>query len=155
MNVPMKKYQMTKDGLIKAQKELDELVARRSEIVEKIKYAKEQGDLKENAEYHEAKNDMAFNESRILELEDLIRNANVVEHVKSDFVTLGSKIKVKSKLGEREYTLVGASEANPMEGKISDESPIGSAFMSRQAGEEFEVETPAGIQTYKILEILE
>ena len=150
----MKKYQMTKDGLLKAQKELEALNLRRNEIIENIKVAKEQGDLKENAEYHEAKNDMALNEGRILELEDLIRNAEVVNHTRTDFVGVGSQIKVKGANGEREFLIVGASEANPMEGKISDESPLGSAFMNRQAGEEVEVVTPAGTQTYTILEII-
>lgn len=150
----MKKYHMTQAGLEKAQVELEALLVRRKEIVEKIKFAKEQGDLKENAEYHEAKNDMAFNESKILELEDLIRNAEVVSSsINSKFVLLGSTIKVNGKRGEREFLIVGASEANPAEGKISDESPLGQAFMHRSVGEEVEVETPAGMQNYTILEI--
>lgn len=145
---------MTQAGLEKAQVELEALLVRRKEIVEKIKFAKEQGDLKENAEYHEAKNDMAFNESKILELEDLIRNAEVVSSsINSKFVLLGSTIKVNGKRGEREFLIVGASEANPAEGKISDESPLGQAFMHRSVGEEVEVETPAGMQNYTILEI--
>lgn len=145
---------MTQSGLEKAQVELEALLIRRKEIVEKIKFAKEQGDLKENAEYHEAKNDMAFNESKILELEDLIRNAEVVESpTNSQFVALGSHIKVMGQKGEREFLIVGASEANPAESKISDESPLGQAFMHHSVGEEVEVETPAGTQKYTILEI--
>jgi transcription elongation factor GreA len=150
----MKKYHMTQSGLEKAQVELEALVLRRKEIIEKIKAAKEQGDLKENGEYHEAKNDMAFNESKILELEDLIRNAEVVESpTNSQFVSLGSQIKVANGAGEREFLIVGPTEANPAERKISDESPLGQAFMHRSVGEEVEVETPAGIQKYTILEI--
>lgn len=150
----MKKYHMTQSGLEKAQIELEALFLRRKEIIEKIKAAKEQGDLKENGEYHEAKNDMAFNESKILELEDLIRNAEVVQSpTNSQFVALGSKIKVRNGVGEREFLIVGASEANPAERKISDESPLGQAFMHRSVGEEVEVETPAGVQRYTILEI--
>jgi transcription elongation factor GreA len=150
----MKKYHMTQSGLEKAQVELEALVLRRKEIIEKIKSAKEQGDLKENGEYHEAKNDMAFNESKILELEDLIRNAEVVESpTNSQFVSLGSQIKVRNGAGEREFLIVGPSEANPAERKISDESPLGQAFIHRSVGEEVEVETPAGIQKYTILEI--
>jgi len=150
----MKKYHMTQSGLEKAQVELEALILRRKEIIEKIKSAKEQGDLKENGEYHEAKNDMAFNESKILEIEDLIRNAEVVESPKnSQFVALGSQIKVKNGVREREFLIVGASEANPAESKISDESPLGQAFMHRSVGEEVEVETPAGVQKYTILEI--
>ena len=150
----MKKYHMTQSGLEKAQVELEALILRRKEIIEKIKAAKEQGDLKENSEYHEAKNDMAFNESKILELEDLIRNAEVVESPKnSKFVSLGSHIKVKNGVKEREFLIVGPTEANPAESKISDESPLGQAFMHRSAGDEVEVETPAGVQKYTILEI--
>ena len=150
----MKKYHMTQSGLEKAQVELEALFVRRKEIVEKIKFAKEQGDLKENAEYHEAKNDMAFNESKILELEDLIRNAEIVSAPQNaQFVSVGSTIKVSGPRGEREFLIVGASEANPAESKISDESPLGQAFMHRSVGEEVEVETPAGIQKYTILEI--
>jgi transcription elongation factor GreA len=150
----MKKYHMTQSGLEKAQVELEALVLRRKEIIEKIKAAKEQGDLKENGEYHEAKNDMAFNESKILELEDLIRNADVIASPQNDkFVSIGSHIKVIGQRGEREFLIVGASEANPAESKISDESPLGQAFMHHSKGEEVEVETPAGIQKYTILEI--
>jgi transcription elongation factor GreA len=150
----MKKYHMTQSGLEKAQVELEALVLRRKEIIEKIKFAKEQGDLKENAEYHEAKNDMAFNESKILELEDLIRNAEVIAAPNnSKFISLGSQIKVKNAVKEREFLIVGATEANPAEGKISDESPLGQAFMHRSVGDEVEVETPAGIHKYTILEI--
>ncbi len=145
---------MTQDGLEKAQVELEALLIRRKEIIEKIKFAKEQGDLKENSEYHEAKNDMAFNESKILELEDLIRNAEIVSAPQNaEFVSLGSSIKVKNIRGERDFLIVGASEANPAEGKISDESPLGQAFMHHSVGEEVEVETPAGKQQYTILEI--
>ena len=97
---------------------------------------------------------MAFNESKILELEDLIRNAKVVESpTNSQFVALGSQIKVANGVGEREFLIVGPTEANPAERKISDESPLGQAFMHRSVGEEVEVETPAGIQKYTILEI--
>lgn len=150
----MKKYHMTQSGLEKAQVELEALILRRKEIIEKIKAAKEQGDLKENGEYHEAKNDMAFNESKILELEDLIRNAEVVESPSnSQFVALGSQIKVSNGVGERDFLIVGPTEANPAERKISDESPLGQAFMHRSVGEEVEVETPAGVQKYTILEI--
>jgi transcription elongation factor GreA len=150
----MKKYHMTQSGLEKAQVELEALMLRRKEIIEKIKAAKEQGDLKENGEYHEAKNDMAFNESKILELEDLIRNAEVVESPSnSQFVALGSQIKVSNGVGERDFLIVGPTEANPAERKISDESPLGQAFMHRSVGEEVEVETPAGVQKYTILEI--
>lgn len=150
----MKKYHMTQSGLEKAQVELEALMLRRKEIIEKIKAAKEQGDLKENGEYHEAKNDMAFNESKILEIEDLIRNAEVVESpTNSQFVALGSQIKVSNGVGERDFLIVGPTEANPAERKISDESPLGQAFMHRSVGEEVEVETPAGVQKYKILEI--
>lgn len=150
----MKKYHMTQSGFEKAQVELEALILRRKEIVEKIKAAKEQGDLKENGEYHEAKNDMAFNESKILELEDLIRNAEVIESPNhSQFVALGSEIKVKNGVKEREFVIVGPTEANPAEGKISDESPLGQAFMHHAVGEDVEVETPAGVQKYTILEI--
>lgn len=147
---------MTPEGLEELKQELESLKNRKTEIAEKIKYAKEQGDLKENSEYQEALNDMQFNERRIAELEDMIRNAEVVEHQeKSNYVKLGSRIKVRGKVGEREFRLVGSSEADPTQGKISNESPLGSAFMHRKEGEEFEVETPGGKSTYTIVEILE
>ncbi len=152
----MASRQITPKGLQELKQELEDLKSRKGEIAEKIKYAKEQGDLKENSEYQEALNDMQFNERRVAELEDMIRNSEVVEHTeKSNYVTLGSRIKVKGAVGEREFRIVGASEADPTEGKISNESPLGSAFMHRKAGEEFEVETPGGKSTYTILEILE
>jgi transcription elongation factor GreA len=152
----MANRQMTPEGLQELKKELEQHKDRKGEIAEKIKFAKEQGDLKENSEYQEALNDMQFNERRIAELEDLVRNAEVIEHTeKSNYVTLGSRIKVKGKVGEREFRMVGASEADPTQGKISNESPLGSAFMHRKAGEQFEVETPGGKSTYQILEILE
>jgi transcription elongation factor GreA len=151
----MNKYQMSAEGLEKIKGEYEELKSRRADLIEKIKLAKEHGDLKENAEYHDAKDEMAMNEGRILELEDMIRNANLIHHVKTDSVTLGSKIKIQSKFGEKIFTIVGVAEANPSEGKISHESPLGSAFLGRSEGETFKVETPAGESEYTVLEIIE
>lgn len=117
-------------------------------------YAKELGDLSENAEYTEAKELQSFNEGRISELEDTIRNAVVVSpQQQHSVVMVGSTVKVKSKHGEQKFTIVGASESNPAEGFISNESPLGSAFLGHKTGEEVEVKTPGGVVKYVILEI--
>ncbi len=127
---------------------------KRKEIAERIERAKELGDLSENAEYSEAKDAQALNEGRILELTNTLKNVTVVQSEKSrDKVVMGSKITVKTDKNEKQYTIVSFNEADPLNGKISNESPLGVAFLERKKGDSVEVETPRGIVKYKILKI--
>ncbi len=144
------------EGLEKLKKELEERRSQiRTEITRKILDAKELGDLSENAEYMEAKELQGFNEGRIVELEEVIKNAVVIgPNQKHEVVTVGSTVKVNSAHGEQKFTIVGAAESDPVQGFISNESPLGTAFIGRKKDEEVEVKTPAGLTTYKILEIL-
>ncbi len=112
------------------------------------------GDLSENAEYIEAKESQALNESRILELEELLKNAVVIETPdKKDRVEIGSTAEVKSERGLERFKIVGSEEANPLEGRISNESPIGRAFLNKRIGDEVDVKTPKGTVKYKIMKI--
>ncbi len=144
------------EGLEKLKKELEERRGQiRTEITRKILDAKELGDLSENAEYFEAKELQGFNEGRIVELEEVIKSAVVIgPNQKHEVVTIGSTVKVNSAHGEQKFTIVGAAESDPVQGFISNESPLGTAFIGRKKDEEVEVKTPAGLTTYKILEIL-
>lgn len=146
---------LSPEGLEKLKKELEERRnVWRPEISQKILEAKEQGDLSENAEYAEAKERQAFNEGRIKELEILLKEVVVVgKPGKNIEVDLGSTVEVESKFGVQRFTIVGASESSPAEGFISNESPLGRAFLGKSRGEEFFVETPSGRVRYKILEI--
>jgi len=145
------------EGLEKLKGELEERKGPiRTEITRKILDAKELGDLSENAEYTEAKELQGFNEGRIVELEEIIKSAVVIgPNQKHEVVTVGSTVKVESSAhGEQKFTIVGAAESDPVQGFISNESPLGVAFLGRKKDEEVEVKTPAGLTTYKILEIL-
>jgi transcription elongation factor GreA len=146
---------LSPEGLEKIKKELEERkTVLRPEISQKILEAKEQGDITENAEYAEAKELQAFNEGRIGELEAVLKDAVVVEkNGKSTVVDLGSTVRVESKFGIQEFTIVGASESSPNDGFISNESPLGQAFLGKKKGEEFFVETPSGKIKYKILDV--
>ena len=127
---------------------------KRKEIAERIERAKELGDLSENAEYSEAKDAQALNEGRIIELTNTLKNVTVVQHDdSSDQVVMGSKVTVKIDNKEKFYTSVSFNEADPLDGKISNESPIGVAFLHRKKGDSVEVETPRGLVKYKILKI--
>lgn len=151
----MKSYITTKEGLEKLKKELAELKdIRRPEISERIAKAKELGDLSENAEYHDAKDSMAFLEGRIGELMTLISHAQVNEPTSTEFVSVGCRVRAEIDGKERTYTIVGAQEADPAAGKISNESSIGNALLGRKLGEEFENLMPNGKRVKcKILEI--
>ena len=146
---------LTKEGLEKLQQELDELrTTRRNEIAERIKYAKEFGDISENAEYEDAKNEQAFVEGRIQTLEAMIKNATLIdEHTSTDHVQIGSTVDVESEDGEEKFTIVGSTEAKPTEGRISNESPVGRALLGKKKGEKVVVKVPAGDFTYKIVNI--
>lgn len=146
---------ITKEGLKKIQEELDERRGKiRQEIARAIKDAKEQGDLSENAEYAEAKRQQGENESRIAELEMVIKNSQVVTHDDAtDTIQMGSMLKVKFNGSEMEFRIVGSNEADPAQGKISNESPLGQAFIGRRKGDEVMVNTPKGKVKHKILDV--
>ena len=146
---------LSKDGAGKLRAELEELVnVRRPEIAQRIHDAKEHGDLSENAEYEDAKNEQAFVEGRIATLETLIKNATIIEENHStDHVQVGSTVKVETSDGPETFTIVGSAEAKPAAGRISNESPVGRALLGRKKGDKITVKVPAGDFAYKIVEI--
>lgn len=147
---------ISQEGYDKIKEELNFLTTvKRKEIAERIERAKELGDLSENAEYSEAKDAQALNEGRILELAGILKNVTVVQNGgSSEVVMMGSKVTVVTGEGvEKHYTIVSFNEADPVNGKISNESPIGVAFLRRKKGDEVEVETPRGTMKYKIKKI--
>ena len=153
-----KKNILTYGGLKKYEDELQELkVVRRKEVAQKIKEAREQGDLSENAEYDAAKDEQRDIEARIEELEKILKNAEVVdeEEVDLDKISVGCQVKILDIEfdEELEYKVVGSTEANSLEGKISNESPVGKALIGAHTGDVVEVEMPMGIMKYKVLEI--
>lgn len=156
-----KKVVLTYEGLKKLEEELEELkTVRRKEVAEKIKEARGQGDLSENAEYDAAKEEQGEIESRIVVIEKMLRNAEVIddEEVSSEIITVGSKVKIWDVEFEEEveYSIVGSAEADPMNmenGKISNESPVGRGLLGHKIGDEVEIETPGGIVGFKVLAI--
>ena len=153
-----KTIKITDDGLKKLQQELETLKTEgRTDIAEKIKVARGYGDLSENSEYDEAKNEQAKLEARILEIEAMLKNVEIIEDIKGNAktVVIGCKVKVLDvEFGdEDEYRVVGSTEADSREGKISDESPMGKALLGKKLGDEVPVEAPAGEFKVKILEI--
>lgn len=153
-----KKYVMTYEGVKKIEEELDYLkTTKRQEITEKIKVARSFGDLSENAEYDEAKNDQAFMEGRIIQLETMLKNVEVVDEseLAKDKVALGSFVKVKDYTfdEEVEYEIVGSSQADPMMDKISIDSPVGMALVGKGVGDVVEVPVPDGVEKFEILSI--
>lgn len=153
-----KKYVMTYEGVKKLEDELEYLkTVKRKEITERIKVALGYGDLSENSEYDEAKNDQAFVEGRILQLENMLKNATIVDEseISTDVVSVGAKVRVKDYDFDEvvEYTIVGSAEADPMNYKISNESPVGKSFVGKKVGEVIEVAVPGGLSKFEILEI--
>ena len=153
-----KKFIMTYEGVKKLEEELEYLkTVKRKEITEKIKVALGYGDLSENSEYDEAKNDQAFTEGRIIQLENMLKNAVVVDEseIPKDKVSAGSIVKVMDYEfdEEVEYTIVGSAEADPMNFKISNESPVGSALIGKKVGDVVEVAVPSGVSKFEVLEI--
>ena len=146
---------MTQEGLKKLEDELEERKSSiRHEIANAIKEAKEQGDLSENAEYSTAKQRQAENEARIAELERMIKDAEVVKKKSnSSTVGLGSNVSVKTKAGEMTFEIVSANEVEPQNFKISNESPLGKAFMGKKKGDKVDVETPGGSMNYEITNV--
>lgn len=148
---------LTPDGAEDLKRELDELLnVRRPELARKLKDAVAEGDLKENADYHDAKEQQAFLEGRIQYLENIIRSATIISNDgQTDQVRLGSEVTIVEDGSDEEesYFIVGAAEANPREGKISHESPIGSALLGRKKGEKVRAQTPTGEIVFKIKKI--
>ena len=147
---------VTSEGLEKLQAELKQLKeVERQKVIEDIETARGYGDLSENSEYDEAKTRQGKIEGRIQELEEILANVIVVDDVQTDAVDVGTVVTVKNLTRgiEIEYTIVGATEANPLKGKISDRSPIGKGLMGKRKGAKVDVETPAGIMSFEILNI--
>lgn len=153
-----KKNILTYEGLTKLEQELHDLkVVRRKEVAQKIREAREQGDLSENAEYDAAKDEQRDIEARIEDIEAILKNAEVVveDEVDLDTISIGCRVKILDMEvnEEMEYKIVGSTEANSLKGKISNESPVGKALLGHRVGEIVEVETRVGEISYKILEI--
>ena len=153
-----KQTTVSSEGLRKLQEELEYLkTTKRKEVAEAIKVARGFGDLSENSEYDEAKNEQGLVEARIAEIEAMLKNVKVIDesNIATDMVNVGNIVKVYDETfkEEIEYTIVGSSEANPMENKISDESPIGKALIGAEIGEVVKAETPGGETVMKVLEI--
>lgn len=146
---------LSQEGMETIKKELQELkTKKRQEIAKRLQEAKDLGDLSENVEYFEAKEAQSFNENRIVELEELLKNAVVIETSnEEDIIRVGSTIGVKSDNNTEIFHIVGSAEAKPQEGKISNESPLGRAFLGRKIGDEIEIKTPGGTTKYKIIKI--
>ncbi|RJP44610.1 transcription elongation factor GreA [Candidatus Parcubacteria bacterium] len=151
----MDKSYLTKERYEELKKELEKLKKKgRLEVAERLKRAKEFGDLSENSEYAEAREQQAYVESRIFELEELLKKASLIKKSGGkEQITVGST--VTAQRGDREvrYTIVGSYEAKPEEGRISDESPIGRALLNKKVGDSAEVETPGGLVTYRVTSI--
>ena len=154
----MKEVILTSEGYKKLQQEIEELsTVRRREVADRIRIAREFGDIAENAEYDSAKNDQAHLEARIATLEERLTNARVVtkKEIRSGEVSVGTKVRLKDMGSNKsvEYHIVGSAEANPAENKLSNESPVGKAILGRKKGETVEVAAPRGALKFKILEI--
>ena len=151
-----KKIIITQEGLARLQSELEHLLSvRRQEVAANIKRAREMGGTENNAEYDDAKNEQAFVEGRILTLENIVKNAVVIESpALPGVVEFGNKVLIQNQDGKiDQFTIVGSAEANPVEGKISNESPVGQALLDRKVGDEVQVPTPAGMLKLTIIEV--
>ena len=150
----MKKlYQITNEGKKELEAELAELKSHRGAIADKIAEARDFGDLSENAEYDSAREEQGLLESRIAEIEDILLNAEIIKGGSKTKVTLGSKVELKNGPKSVVYTIVGPVEADPLDGKISNESPIGEAVFGKKVGDSATITTPKGTVTYKIASI--
>ena len=150
----VKTVSLTKAGKAKLEAELAELKAQRPALAERIAIARSFGDLSENEEYSSARHDQKTVENRILEIEDILKNAKLIRAKSGGKVGIGSTIKVKVGGKEQEFTIVGPVEANPLEGKISHESPIGKALLGHKDGETAELVTPKGKTKYQIIAVI-
>nr|WP_317412182.1 transcription elongation factor GreA [uncultured Solibaculum sp.] len=153
-----KQVLLTDEGLRKLEAELEELkTVKRKEIADKIEVARSFGDLSENSEYDEAKNDQAIVEARIAELEAMLRNVKVLDEdeLSTEMIHVGSKVRLFDREFEEEveYQIVGSTEADPSKGRISDECPVGKGLLGHRVGEAVEIEVPDGVVTFDVLEI--
>lgn len=149
-----KSFHLTAEGIAELQKEVAELISQRGPIAERIKSAREFGDLAENAEYTSARQEQERVESRIGEIEHILQNVELIKKPKGDSkVQLGSKVSLKGNGKTKEFQVVGTVEADPLNGKISDESPIGQALLGKKVGDSVEIQTPAETATYKVVSI--
>ena len=150
-----KKYLLTPEGLEKLNQELKTLVNdKRKEVIERIREAAAHGDLSENADYAQAREEQSFIEGRIQEIEDIIKNAEIIStNSHHNNVSVGSTVTVKINGQEKKYTIVGSNEANPQEGKISNESLVGKSLLGKKTGEKFKIAAPAGEMDYEIVSI--
>ena len=150
-----KQFHLTQEGHAELEAEQKALIENRSKIAEAISIARSQGDLSENAEYHAAKDEQAKNDARLEEVEHILHNSEIIKAPKGDSkVQLGSTVKLKSEDGKtKEFQVVGTVEADPLNGKISDASPIGMALLGKKVGDEVEIKTPADTSTYKVVDI--
>ncbi len=149
-----KQFKLTKEGVDELEQEHAELISQREAVADRIKTAREFGDLTENAEYGAARDEQERAESRIAEIDNILINVEVIGKPKGDNkVQLGSKVKLKSGAKTKDLQVVGTVEADPLNGKISDESPIGKALMGKTVGDTVEIKTPAESTKYKITEI--
>jgi transcription elongation factor GreA len=149
-----KQFRLTQSGVDELQAELDTLTAKRADIADAIKSARELGDLAENAEYQSARAEQERNETRISEIENILLNTEIIKKPRGDSkVQLGSSVKLKADGKTKEFQVVGTVEADPLSGKISDESPIGRALLGKKEGESVEIATPSDTTAYKIVDI--
>jgi transcription elongation factor GreA len=145
---------LSQEGLEQHRQELEDLRFKRQEIAKRLEEAKALGDLSENQEYISAREAQAFNEGKILELEQLLRDVIVIDqNRKSSIARIGSTVEVRANGKTQKFMIVGSEEADPRNGKISNESPLGKAFLDRKASEEVNVETPGGKVNYKIVSV--
>ena len=148
-----KAYQITEDGRATLEQELDELKGRRGDIAEKIAAARDFGDLSENAEYDAAREEQGLVETRNAEIEDILQNASIIQATAGSTVGLGSRVELKTGDKTVVYSLVGPVEADPLSGKISNESPIGLQLMGKSVGDQATISTPKGDTTYEIVSL--
>lgn len=149
-----KKYQITADGKRELETELEELKSRRGEVADKISEARDFGDLSENAEYDAAREEQGLLETRIAEIEDILMNASIIKATKKSTIDLGSRVELKADKKTFVYSIVGPVEANPLEGKISNQSPIGMALYGKKVGDKVNINTPKGDVEYTVSAIL-
>jgi transcription elongation factor GreA len=150
------KEYLTKEKYQELEKELQELkTVKRKEVAEQLQYAKGMGDLSENAEYHEARDEQAKVEYRISQIENILKNAEIVEHKKGSTIVVGSEVTIlkKGSKDKQTYTIVGSEEADMSAGKISNQSPMGTSLLGTKKGETFEFKTPKGKTEYKIVSV--
>jgi transcription elongation factor GreA len=145
---------LTREGLEKLKADLRHLVTvERPRVAARIHDAKLDGDITENAEYEDAKQEQSFLEGRIATLEAQIKNAEIIEHVNGDRVRIGSKVKITGSDGDEEFTIVGSAEASPRDGRISNESPVGAALMGHKKGDKVTVQAPAGPIEFTVVSV--